>query len=653
MSRLRTRSTQHRSAALTVLVAVMLAPLGVSTATAASGAGADNPPTAGQHKGKKIKDQYIVTFDKSATTTEVDAAREKARGRGGKVHYNYKKAVKGFSATLSAEAVAELQKNPRVLRGRAGLRGARQRRRHPDARDVGPGPHRPGRPAAEQHLHLQRDRRRRHRVRRSTPASAPPTPSSAAASAPGSPRSTTATARTTATGTAPTSPGTIGGSTYGVAKGVNLVPVRVLDCNGSGSNSGVIAGVDWVTANHGTAPAVANMSLGGSASTALDNADRQLDRLGRHLRGGGGQRERQRVQLLARPAARRDHGRAPTTNTDARSSFSNYGSCVDIFAPGSNITSSINTSDTATAVYSGTSMATPHVAGVIATYLQAVPTAAAGGRAQRPRRRGDQQGHRRRHRLAEQAALLRARHRRSRRRRRARRRPRPPVTARWRPPRRRHLRPRGQIGTSTVPVKVSRAAAADPDGVGSYELQQSTNGGTTWTTVVPSTTALSATLNLAAASSLRFRVRATDVPGTVGDYAQGADVRARPAPGDRHRGLLPRRVLVPDQSVTGASGGYVGSSTSTGAKVRLTFTGTQASWIGTMASNRGRAEVFVDGVSKGVVDQYASSHAGPSDPVRAPPSPRARTPSRCAPCTPSPPASSGYAVDDDAFVTVG
>ncbi|HEU4711633.1 MAG TPA: S8 family peptidase [Pyrinomonadaceae bacterium] len=167
--------------------------------------------------------------------------------------------------------------------------------------------------------------------------------------------------------------GTIGGATYGVAKSVQLRAVRVLNCSGSGTNSGVIAGVDWVRLNH-QAPAVANMSLGGGASSALDTAVNNLSNAGVPIVVAAGNSNANACNSSpARAANAITVG--STTTTDARSSFSNFGSCLDLFAPGSSILSAYSTSNTATATLSGTSMASPHVAGVAALYKGVNPSA--------------------------------------------------------------------------------------------------------------------------------------------------------------------------------------------------------------------------------------------------------------------------------------
>lgn len=167
--------------------------------------------------------------------------------------------------------------------------------------------------------------------------------------------------------------GTLGGTTYGVAKGVTLHGVRVLDCEGHGTLSQVLAGVDWVTANH-IKPAVANMSLGGYAIQSLDDAVTASINAG----------------VVYAVAAGNDYGDACTKSpartpaaltvgatdaSDVQAAWSNDGTCVDLFAPGVNVLSASSESDNATATLSGTSMAAPHVAGMAARYLEGHPLA--------------------------------------------------------------------------------------------------------------------------------------------------------------------------------------------------------------------------------------------------------------------------------------
>ena len=162
--------------------------------------------------------------------------------------------------------------------------------------------------------------------------------------------------------------GTVGGTRWGVAKQVTLRAVRVLDCNGSGSNSGVIAGMNYV-ANNAPARSVANMSLGGGLNTTVNNAATNMVTRGVAVAIAAGNSNANACNYSPASASN-VLTVAASTNTDAKASFSNYGSCVELYAPGQNITSAWIGSTTATNTISGTSMASPHVAGVAALVRQ-------------------------------------------------------------------------------------------------------------------------------------------------------------------------------------------------------------------------------------------------------------------------------------------
>jgi subtilisin family serine protease len=167
--------------------------------------------------------------------------------------------------------------------------------------------------------------------------------------------------------------GTVAGTTYGVAKDASLVAVRVLDCAGSGTNTGVIAGINWATTDHASGPAVLNMSLGGGFSQALNDAVAAAvaDGITVVVASGNSNADACASSPASAPTAITVNA---TDSADARATFSNYGSCTDIYAPGVSITSSWYNSNTATNTISGTSMASPHVAGAAARILEASPT---------------------------------------------------------------------------------------------------------------------------------------------------------------------------------------------------------------------------------------------------------------------------------------
>ncbi|MCP2242297.1 S8 family serine peptidase [Lentzea aerocolonigenes] len=172
--------------------------------------------------------------------------------------------------------------------------------------------------------------------------------------------------------------GTVGGATYGMAKQVKLVAVRVLGCQGSGTSEQIVNGINWVTQN-AVKPAVVNMSLGGGANSAIDQAVRNSIASGLTYAVAAGNGNAQGVHQDACTVSPARVTEAITVGavdkTDTKASFSNYGTCVDLFAPGVAITSATRTSDTSTGTMSGTSMATPHVAGAAALHLAANPAA--------------------------------------------------------------------------------------------------------------------------------------------------------------------------------------------------------------------------------------------------------------------------------------
>jgi subtilisin family serine protease len=381
MSARPSRARRTRRLLFTVGTTGLLA-IGAGFASTASG-GPSLAPVLHKSGAPTIPNQYVVVFKRGTTPSTMLAAQSVARTAGGKIGYTYGAALTGFSVTATPAQLDQLRALPEVDYVEPDVIMTADVVIHQASPPLGLDR------TSERYLALDGDYTYTagddgtgvHVYVIDTGIRATHVELAPRVSASGFTAIADGNGTNDCQGHGTHVAGTVGGTTYGIAKNVTLHPVRVLDCGGSGSASGVIAGVDWVAAN-AVHPAVANMSLGGPGFTALDTSVTNAIATGITFAIAAGNAT-PATGWLPVDACTQSPARVPNAITvgsvnpvnDTYSWFSNFGTCLDLFGPGEGIVSASNTSDTATATHDGTSQATPHVAGAAARFLQTHPAA--------------------------------------------------------------------------------------------------------------------------------------------------------------------------------------------------------------------------------------------------------------------------------------
>ncbi|WP_019876143.1 S8 family serine peptidase [Sporichthya polymorpha] len=534
--------------------------------------------------------RYIVSFTEAATDADVAAARERAVAAGAQIRYDYGTALAGFAAVLPDSARADLVTDPSVASVEPDeVMSINSTQNNPTA----------GLDRIDQRATRLNNTFRYATTGKGVTAYVIDTGVMASHSEFGgrvqAGRSFTSSPATTDCGEGHGThvAGLIGGRRYGVAKSVTIVPVKVFGCDGAASVSTVIAGIDWATADakKRPGPAVANLSAGvdRSMGRGLERAVKNAISSGlTFVTAAGNEGGSACAQSPARVGPAITVG--AVNRSDRRAGFSNYGKCVDLFAPGVAVLSAGIGSTSDTAVKDGTSMAAPLVTGVVASFLQRYPTASVSkvraalfDATTKGKLRGIGSSPNR---------LLYSKLRvvnRS-----------PKVSSLGAA-----LPGKGRsVNTGSVPVHVSWKGS-DPDGtVVRYEVQRSTNGGRTWRSVaLPTKKARSITLNLGKSGGHRFRVRAVDDLGRRGAWRTSNKLRVSIA----QQGSAKFRKTWTSGSAPDLMGGSSRSSANRGGAAIYKFSGRTIRWIGTTDASYGKAKVYLDGMLVATVDTYSAT----------------------------------------------